>query len=313
MTIKHLVISGGGPLGLRYLGAIEKLEKEGIWKIDNIESIYGTSIGSVLAAFICLNYDWETLNKYLIDRPWHDAFKITARQILDSYYNKGLFDKKLAEIIFKPLLEAKDLSVNITLKEFYEFSKIDLHIFTFELNKFETLELSHTTHPELSLLQALTMSSALPGLFMPTIIDNKCFIDGGVMCNYPLNYCLKHHINEDEILGIKFSRNENDDVFKNVEVTKESSLLEYIMCSTLNTINFIRDTVKIEDIDNTVICYISENPLTLDLFQKMITNKELRQKWITMGEEDAVQFIEKYSKRGKDISSQDSVNEDKLI
>ena len=33
----------------------------------------------------------------------------------------------------------KDLALNITLKEFYEFSKIDLHIFTFELNKFETL------------------------------------------------------------------------------------------------------------------------------------------------------------------------------
>ena len=33
MTIKHLVISGGGPLGLRYLGALEKLEKESFWKL----------------------------------------------------------------------------------------------------------------------------------------------------------------------------------------------------------------------------------------------------------------------------------------
>jgi len=294
MTIKHLVISGGGPLGLRYLGALEKLEKECIWKQDNIISIYGTSIGSIIGAFICLNYDWETLNTYIIDRPWQDAFKVTAKQIFNSYYNKGLYDKKLAEIIFKPLLEAKDLTVNITLQEFYEFSKIDLHIITFELNKFETIELSHTTHPELSLLQALTMSSSLPGIFMPTIIDNKCYIDGGVMCNYPLNQCLNANYNKDEILGIKFLRDEINGIFNNVEITSETSLLEYVVCSTINSMNFIRDTVKIENIDNTVNCYILENPLTLDFIQEVIKNKELRRDWIKMGEEDAVPFIQKY-------------------
>ena len=294
MTIKHLVISGGGPLGLRYLGALEKLEKKGIWKQENIISIYGTSIGSIIGAFICLKYDWETLNTYVIDRPWQDAFKVTAKHIFNSYYNKGLFDKKIVEIVFKPLLEAKDLTINITLQEFYEFSKIDLHIITFELNKFETIELSHTTHPELGLLQALTMSSSLPGIFMPTIIDNKCYIDGGVMCNYPLNQCLIANNNKDEILGIKFLRDEKNGVFKNVEITSETSLLEYVVCSTINSMNFIRDTVKIENIENTVICYILENPLTLEFIQEVIKNKELRREWIEMGEQDAMPFIDKY-------------------
>ena len=291
MTIKHLVISGGGPLGLRYLGALEKLEHDGFWKFDEIKSIYGTSIGSIIGTIICLNYDWETLNKYIIERPWHDVFKVNAKQIFDSYYNKGLFDKKLAEIIFKPLLKAKDLQLNITLKEFYEFSKIDLHIFTFELNNFETIELSHTSHPELSLLQALTMSSALPGLFMPIIIDNKCYVDGGVMCNYPLNECLRDHINKDEILGFKLSYDKNTDSSKNVEVTQEMSLLEYVICLTNNAMNFIRDTVKIENIENTVKCHISKNPLTLDFIQDTISNQELRREWLQMGEEDAILFI----------------------
>lgn len=291
MTIKHLVISGGGPLGLRYLGVLEKLEQEKFWKIDDIESIYGTSIGSIIGAFICLKYDWETLNKYIIERPWHDAFKVSAKQIFDSYYNKGLFDKKLAEIIFKPLLKAKDLQLDITLKEFYEYSKIDLHIFTFELNKFETIELSHTTHPELSLLQALTMSSALPGIFMPTIIDNKCYVDGGVMCNYPLNQCLRDHTNQDEILGIKSSYNKETDSFKNVDVTQETSLLEYVICLTINSMNFIRDTVKIANIENTVRCYVTDNPLTLDFIQESISNQEIRREWLKQGEEDACEFL----------------------
>jgi predicted acylesterase/phospholipase RssA len=293
MTIKHLVISGGGPLGLRYLGALEKLEQEDFWKVSDIESIYGTSIGSIIGAFICLKYDWETLNKYIIERPWHDAFKVNAKQIFDSYYNKGLFDKKLAEIIFKPLLQAKDLSLNITLKEFYEFSKIDLHIFTFELNKFETIELSHISHPDLSLLQALTMSSALPGIFMPIIIDNCCYVDGGVMCNYPINQCLRDHNNKDEILGIKSSYDKETDSYKNVDVTQDTSLLEYVICLTINAMNFIRNTVKIENIENTVRCYVTYNPLTLDFIQESISKQELRREWMKQGEEDAIQFLNK--------------------
>ena len=291
MTIKHLVISGGGPLGLRYLGSLEKLEQKSFWNICNIESIYATSVGSIIGAFICLKYDWETLNKYIIERPWHDAFKVNPKQIFDSYYNKGLFDKKIAEIIFKPLLEAKDLSLNITLKEFYEFSKIDLHIFTFELHKFQTIELSHSTHPDLCLLQALTMSSALPGIFMPTIIDNCCYIDGGVMCNYPLNYCLRDHTNKDEILSIKSSVNKETDNFENVEVTAESSLLEYVICMSINSMNYIRDSVKIDNIENTVRCYITKNPLTLDSIQESVSNQDLRRQFVKMGEDDALEFL----------------------
>jgi len=298
MTIKHLVISGGGPLGLRYLGALEKLEKENFWKVDNIESIYGTSVGSMIGAFICLKYDWETLNKYIIERPWNDAFKINAKQIYESYYNKGLFDKKLVEIIFKPLLQAKNIEINVTLKEFYDFSKIDFHIFTFELNNFETIELSHTTHPNLSLLQALTMSSAFPGIFMPTIIDKKCYIDGGVMCNYPINQCLRDNTNKDEILGIKILYNNDNDndndnnSFKNAEITEELSLLEYVMCLTTNAMNFIRGTVKLENINNTIECNVTENICNfLDFIQQAVTNQELRNQWIKMGEEDATKFL----------------------
>ena len=193
--------------------------------------------------------------------------------------------------MFKPLLQAKDLELNITLKEFYEFSKIDLHIFTFELNKFETVELSHTTHPELSLLQALTMSSALPGIFMPTIIDNCCYVDGGVMCSYPINQCLRDHNNKDEILGIKSSYDKETDSYKNVDVTQDTSLLEYVICLTINAMNFIRDTVKVENIENTVRCYVTDNPLTLDFIQESISNQELRRQWMKQGEEDAIDFL----------------------
>jgi predicted acylesterase/phospholipase RssA len=153
------------------------------------------------------------------------------------------------------------------------------------------VELSHLTHPDLSLLEALTMSSALPGIFMPVIKENKCYVDGGVMCNLPINPCLRDHSDKEEILAIKCSYDNKSDKFENVEVTKESSLLEYVICLTINAMNFIRDTVKIEDIENTVRIIILENPLTLESIQESIKNQDLRRNWIKQGEEDADQFL----------------------
>ena len=100
MVFKHLVISGGGTIGLKYWGILQKLNETNIWKIENINSMYATSAGSLVCVFLCLKYDWETINKYIIERPWQDIFQLSGKQIVEAYYNKGLYDKK----IFMPLL-----------------------------------------------------------------------------------------------------------------------------------------------------------------------------------------------------------------
>ena len=292
MTIKHLIISGGGPVGIRFLSALETLNLENYWNIDKIESIYSTSIGCVLGTMICLKYDWETLNNYILNRPWHDSIKVTPKQLFESYYNKGLFDKKIVEILFKPLLQAKDLSLSITLEELFNYSNIDLHIFTFEVNSFETIELSHITHPNLSLLDAIFMSSSLPGLFIPTIIENYCYIDGGIMCNYPINECLRDHPNEDECLGIVYSYKGGDKSTTNISVNETASLLDYINCITINSMNYIRDSIKIVKIKNVVKCIVDFNPLTIGIMSEMINNQNMRKEWFEIGKNDAKLFLD---------------------
>ena len=158
MTIKHLVLSGGGPIGMSYLGALEYLHDEGFWKIDDIQSIYATSIGTMLAVSFALKYDWETINTYFIDRPWNDLFKLNGKQIMDLYTTKGLFDSTYTDKMFKPLLEAKDLKLSITMKEFYEHTKIEMYFYTFDLNSYQTIELSYKSYPDLQLTKAIYMS-----------------------------------------------------------------------------------------------------------------------------------------------------------
>ena len=52
--IKHIVIESGGYKGLYVLGALDELNKSKYYNIENIETIYGTSIGSYVGVLLCL-------------------------------------------------------------------------------------------------------------------------------------------------------------------------------------------------------------------------------------------------------------------
>ena len=147
MAIKHLVISGGGPIMFQILSAIQELEKNNFLDMKNIESIYGTSAGAIIAVIISLKFDWETVNDYLIKRPWKDVFPVKVQNIFEAYTKKGIFDIKTIEKYFKPLFDAKDISLNISLEDFFKLTNVDIHMFTFEINSYKTQDISYKTHP----------------------------------------------------------------------------------------------------------------------------------------------------------------------
>lgn len=305
MTIKHLVISGGGPLGFQFIGALQYLNEHNFWKIDDIQSIYATSIGSMIGLILCLKYDWETINKYIIERPWHDIFTISGKQIVEAYYNKGLFGRKIFELICKPLLEAKDLSLNVTLKELYEFTKIDLHLFTFELNSFKTIELNYITHPDTLLIDAIHMSSAIPGIFMPVCINNECYIDGALMTNYPLSLCLENEIvNEYEVFGIRYIIIKDGKlVFENLNhINNDSSILDFIMGFSTKAINFINTFIKLKKIKNEIVIELQESPLSLPYIKNTIESVEMRREFVNKGYVKAQEFLDILHK-GQDLSN----------
>ena len=64
MTVKHLVISGGGIYGLCALGALLALHARGVWRVEDVESVYGTSVGAIIGVVLCLQYDFEVLREY---------------------------------------------------------------------------------------------------------------------------------------------------------------------------------------------------------------------------------------------------------
>jgi predicted acylesterase/phospholipase RssA len=285
--IKHLVVSGGGPTMIQTLGSIQHLEENKFIDINIIETIYGTSAGALIGVLICLKFDWITLHDYIIKRPWHEVFPIKVQNIFDAYTKKGIFDEKTIIKCFKPLFDAKDISLNISLKEFFEYSNIELHMFSFEVNAFQIEDISYLTHPELSLITAIQMSCALPVLMTPICIEDKCYIDGGITCNYPLKYCIESpNKNIDEILGFK---NQYDDHNKN-QIDSNSTLLEFIMNFLFKIIHSISSNNMIQtSITYEVLC--NTNFLSINTLKSALSSIEVRESLYMNGIEYAKIFL----------------------
>jgi predicted acylesterase/phospholipase RssA len=284
MTIKHLVISGGGPIMIQILGAIQHLEKKNFIDMKNIKSIYATSAGALVGILIGLKFDWETINDYIIKRPWQDVFPIKVQNIFDAYTKKGIFDIKTIEKCFKPLLDAKDISMDINLEEFYKLSNIELHMFAFEINEYKVQDISYLTHPTLSLLTAVQMTCGLPVLVTPVCIEDKCYIDGGLACNYPLNYCIESGNLPDEILGFKnkYSVEKNN-------IKEESTILDFLLSFLFKAVFSLSTTNIQPKLHNEILC--DAKYLTIEVLRNALGCIEVRRDLFKCGMERADEFL----------------------
>jgi predicted acylesterase/phospholipase RssA len=313
MTIKHIVISGGGPTGIKALGALQHLEKEEFWNIENIKSMYCTSAGAIIGLLVALKFDWDSINDYIIKRPWHEAYQIGVNQIFEAYNKKGLFDEKVIDIFYKPFFNSRDISMKMTMREFYEYTKIDFHVFTLEMNHFETVDVSYKTHPDLELLKAIHMTIALPLVISPCCIGDECFVDGGMISNYPLNYCIKNNCIQDtngydEILGLR--NNYEKDIesnYGNNIVNKESTILDYIM-TFINKLVLNVDTEKNQpNIENEVSYYTKH--ASFSFLKSAVSSSEVRQQLLNDGIEASQHFLS--LKQKKEVKNEEKNDDEK--
>ena len=176
--------------------------------------------------------------------------------------------------------------MNISLKEFYEYSKIELHVFSFEVNTFQIEDISYLTHPEVSLITAIQMSCAVPVLMSPVCVDDKCYIDGGITCNYPLKHCVDSGKNVEEILGFK---NKYEDYNKN-HVNSSSSLLDFIMNFLFKIILSISSSSKLQ-IPITFEVISNTDFLSISTLKSALYSSEVREKLYTNGIETSLKFL----------------------
>lgn len=308
MTIQHLVIGGGGPFGVCALGALKYLHDKEFWNINNIKTIYATSVGALVAVYLSLKYDYEYILEYIIKRPWEKIFEeIGLENILELYNNKGFLNPRSIYIKkYGILFEAKGLSSNVTMKEFYEYCGIEFYFITCDANHFTQHIISHKTYPDLELITAMCMTGAFPIVFTPVIIDDKCFIDGGMSNNYPVNICLKETgCKPEEILGVKKYqlRDINDGI-----ITNESNIIDFIEKISSNIFSIISSDFK-EKIPYQIECDMSVFT-TYDAWTQVPFSSEHRSNLITYGAKVAEDVYESFVSRRDSLVEQQQQEND---
>ena len=167
-----LVLSGGGIRGIAHLGVLKALINAGI----KFSHISGTSAGSIAGAFYAAGIDPEEgLNIFLKTK--------LLRFIRPAIGSLGIINIEHTADLLKayfPQDRIEKLKVPLTISA-VDFSEGKLVYFT-----------------KGPLIRAIQASSCIPGIFKPIMIDNKMYVDGGILNNFPVEPLLD---NCDFIIG----------------------------------------------------------------------------------------------------------------
>jgi predicted acylesterase/phospholipase RssA len=189
--IEHLILCGGGPIGLVQYGALKYLTNRNYIVFNNIKSIYATSIGCIIGFVYIINLEWSWMDDFLIKRPWEKLVNFTPYDYINMFNTKGLLTIEFVTNCLKPLFYAKDIPLTITLKEFYELTNIEFNLFTCNFTKFEKEKLNYINNPDLEVIEAIYMSLTIPILCVPIYKNNCFYFDGGILVVCPLNDCIQ--------------------------------------------------------------------------------------------------------------------------
>jgi NTE family protein len=169
--IKYLSI---GPCAMGFfalLGHISTLD------LSKVEEISGASAGSILGMFLCQGTPCEEILKICLDINIESLVKPNLLMML-TYYGVtplGPVKNKLFELFG-----------NITFEDVFKKYHKKLHVSAFCVDDGCTEYFSVDTHPNMLVVDAITMSISVPFLFEPIVHNGKYYVDGGLIEKSPM-------------------------------------------------------------------------------------------------------------------------------
>jgi predicted acylesterase/phospholipase RssA len=302
MVLKNLVISGGGINGIGFIGIIRFLSENNLLK--DINHYVGTSAGSIIGYLLSIGYNHMEIFEFCK----HFNFSKIVNVDLDNFLEKyGFADSSKLYYILKRLTEAKKLNHNITFREHFEITNKKLTIVGTCLNDYKSHFFNFEKTPDMEILNAIRISSSIPLIFMPTVYENKLWLDGGMTENYPISLC------DDEIentLGICV----NDECLENCNIESPKDLPEYLTqifkCfifseSLKNIIKYEKNTIKYsysmgifsdfqidkQTIENMIQSGYDQAKKQKNIIEKFIMDEKINSETLSQTESDLIHKI----------------------
>jgi predicted acylesterase/phospholipase RssA len=239
-----LVMNGCGVKGSAFIGALQALDDLNI--LQAIETFACSSAPALLVGIHLLGYSCKDIFNILL-RVDLSAFGFVSDP-LNLFENFHVSNFNVFELTFAKLAKNKNINPDITLKELFEKTKKTFIVTATCINEKKVYYVSYKNFPELKVIDAIKMTIAIPLYFPPVYYNNKMFVDGGCIDNFPI----KLFDNElDKVFGIYVES-------EITECAKYNNLLEYV--------NGIIDCLK-----------VSMNNLSKDKYLKYIINITIKQ------------------------------------
>ena len=277
--IDTLILSGGGPSGIAYIGIFKALHEKGILKKDKsgIKEIITTSVGIVFAILYMLNIKEDICERIILGTDISSILDIENLDIDNLLVDFGLFDNhKIGDSIKSYIKHTLQEEGDLTLKELYEKIPIKLTVKVFNSTKGKIEYISYETDPDLSISLLSQMTTAIPFFFKPIKYNDCLYVDGGLKGHFPIEAC-----KSDNYLGLFVGGNTCN--IKESDIIKIFPILEFIKS--------LMD-YKIDDLDNylkekIIICEINQG-LNFDL------SEDRKKIIINLGYDNTIKHIEEY-------------------
>jgi predicted acylesterase/phospholipase RssA len=181
--MKHLAIGPGAMAYFAFLGAMGALRD--CHELDNLEDISGASAGGLLAFFyVVAEGNIKTILDYSVDIPIKDIMKPNIRQFLKHF---GLVSQRKIRNVIVDIIRVFFSKEDLTFRELQDLRPTmpNVHISAYCVNLGRTEYFSVESTPNMSVVDALCMTIAVPFLFATVEHQGRKYIDGGTMEDTP--------------------------------------------------------------------------------------------------------------------------------
>jgi len=226
----NLVLEGGGVKGVAYVGVFHALNA--FDKLKDIDKVLGVSVGSIAALFLAIGMTPQEIEQALKDIDYNEFQDDSFGAIRDIYRLTTKYGKNKGDFFthwIEDFLEAYTGSRKCTFAELkkLDISK-DLYVGATCLDTGVQEIFSYETYPNIPISTAVRASMAIPFFFVPIEFEDRFYIDGAVLNNYPINF----FDGKGDTIGVRLDTTEEINKAKRY---RKDNILQYSM-SLLNII-----------------------------------------------------------------------------
>ena len=182
MEIDTLIFSGASSKGIGYIGVLYALLKQDFFDIKKIKNIIGCSSGSIFGFMLLLNFSPTMMYELLKNT---DLINLSNFNSDEFFIDNGIFNNNSICLFLKTCLRIKYHLNDISFKDLYEKTNIKFIIKVYNLSFHKEEYFSYKNKPNMSIIDAIQMTTCIPILFKPIKYNNDYYLDGGIINNIP--------------------------------------------------------------------------------------------------------------------------------